>query len=68
MDDESLEDVALKLQQKYGCKVVFRSESIKNITFSGILNLNHSLTTILSAISFATDVRIRYMEDTVVFE
>lgn len=68
MDNETLEDIALKLQTKYGCRVVFQTDDIKAITFSGILNLNRSLTTILSAISFATDVRIRYMDDTVIFE
>mgnify|MGYP000884062322 CR=1 FL=1 len=68
IDNETLEDVALKLQARYGCKVIFQSENVKGITFSGILNLNHRLTTILSAISFATDVRIRYMDDVIIFE
>lgn len=68
MDNESIGELAEQLAEWYGCQVVFRSRETRDMRFSGIVNRNKSLTTILNAISYATDVKIRLIDDRIIFE
>lgn len=68
MDNESIGELAEQLGEWYGCQVVFRSRETRDVRFSGIVNRNKSLTTILNAISYATDVKIHLIDDRIIFE
>ncbi len=68
MDNASIGELAEQLAEWYGCQVVFRSQETRDVRFSGIVNRNKSLTTILNAISYATDVKIRLIDDRIIFE
>lgn len=68
LENVTLADVAGRLQQHYGCKVVFNNKETEDIAFNGILNLNRNLSTILTAISFATGAKIRMTDTMVIFE
>lgn len=68
MDNASIGELAEQLAEWYGCQVVFHSQETRDVRFSGIVNRNKSLTTILNAISYATDVKIRLIDGRIIFE
>lgn len=68
MDNVSVGEFANYLEEWYGYHVVFQSEETREARFSGIVNRNKSLSTLLAAVSYATGIRIRIAEDSIVFE
>ncbi len=68
MDNESVGELAEQLAEWYDCEVRFQSRETRDVRFSGIINRNKSLETILSAISYATDVKIRLVDGCIIFE
>ncbi len=68
MDNESIGELAEQLTRWYGCQVVFRSRETRDVRFSGIVNRNKSLGTILHAISYATDIKVNLVDGRVIFE
>lgn len=68
MDNVSIGEFASRLTEWYGYNVIFHSDETKETRFSGIVNRNKSLNTILTAISYATGIKIRVTEDCIIFE
>ena len=68
MDNVSVGEFASYLEEWYGYHVIFHSEETRETRFSGIVNRNKSLFTILTAVSYATGIRIRIAEDCIIFE
>ncbi len=68
MDNVSIGEFANNLAEWYGYRVMFNSDETREARFSGIVNRNKPLSTILTAVSYATGVRIRISEDCIIFE
>lgn len=68
MNNITIGEFASYLEDWYGYHAVFRSEDTKETKFSGIVNRNKSLQTILTAVSYATGIRIRLSENYIIFE
>ena len=68
MDNVSVGEFANYLEEWYGYNVVFQSEETREARFSGIVNRNKSLSTLLAAVAYATGIRIRIAENCIIFE
>ncbi len=68
MNNITIGEFANYLAEWYGCRVVFHSDETREARFNGIVNRNKSLSTILTAVSYATGIRIRITEDCIIFE
>jgi transmembrane sensor len=68
MDNKTVGELAELLAEWYDCQVQFRSRETRDVRFSGIVNRNKSLSTILTAISYATDVKVHLVDGCIIFE
>jgi ferric-dicitrate binding protein FerR (iron transport regulator) len=55
IDRERFEDFAIMLQRRYDIKIIFKEESLKNFTFSGVIK-NETLEQMLKAIYLTTPI------------
>ncbi|WP_418698891.1 FecR family protein [Bacteroides sp.] len=66
-NNERLESIALLLEKMYNIKVVFKTEVIKDLRFSGIIK-NNSLDNILEIIHLTSSVNYKLINDTITLD
>lgn len=67
IEDEPLEELAVKLERKFDVKIEFKNEKIKDYKFSGILE-NETLEQVLYAMQLSSHIKYRINKKTVYLE
>lgn len=66
-DNESLEDLSLRLERWYDTEFVFEKENIKSYKFTGVINKDKSLDYSLRIIQLTNKVKFRKERDKIIF-
>jgi len=66
-EQERLEDIAKVLERMYSVRILFASENLKDIRFSGTLK-NNNLENVLQLITFVSPIRYSLKSDTILID